>query len=112
MQQQITLHPPTRETMRLIFELAIKGAEHPNTKANVINAYNFFEYNWIQEEMKLKDDSSKPVTPPSSKSAVEEHGFASQQAQAKRNARKAKRQAAQKPSQNDTEATKSDEETA
>lgn len=92
MEQQIVLHPPSRETMRLIFELAIKATEHPNTKRTVIESYNYFEFIWMQEDQRRKeDDSKKPVTPPTGKSAVEEHGFESVQAQAKRNARKAKR---------------------
>lgn len=105
MQQQITLYPPTRETMRMIFEVAIQGAQHPNTKQQIAEAYNYFEVIWMQEDQRrTEDDSKKPVKPPTRKSAMEEHGINSKQAQAKRNARKAKRAAS---SQKATEATES-----
>lgn len=111
MEEQITLNPPTRATMRMIFELALKGAAHPNTKQEIGNAYNYMEVLWMQEDQRrTEDDSQKPATPPSSKSAVERHGVDSKQAQAKRSQRKAQRQAAKETaSQKPVKATESDD---
>lgn len=93
----VTLVEP-RSITRLAFDAAIRGAATEGAKQELINALNWYELKWeAQERQRQAQQAAQQQEPPkpTPPSAVETHGIESEQAQEKRDQRRAKRLAEQ-----------------
>lgn len=97
--QTVTYEEP-RAVTRMAYELAIGKCVSEGTKQDLLNGLAWYETKWQaqaqalrkQQEGNKKEIELAKETP---KSAVEEHGIESEQAQKKRDARRTNRLAAQ-----------------
>lgn len=105
---QVTIKQPSRTTMRMIFELALRGAMLPATQGDVTEAATWHELMWKRDDQAAEKAAQTPPAPPAPptepdaptepppppaapKSAVEEFGLDSPEAEAKRQERREKR---------------------